>query len=235
MAHEIRNPLAAIAGWMEMLQGGLSESAADAERHRLMDIVLREVERLDRLIADFLVYARPAPAHPTPVALQPVIQEVLGMFATSPAGEGVEARIAIPAGTGVLADPRQLRQLLWNLVLNAAQAMPEGGLLEVVARPRIGKPQGLLATDRNEAVDGWTEKESPEVEISVSDTGVGIEADVLERIFDPFFTTKRGGSGLGLATVHRVAEGNGGSVRAESRVGQGTCFHIRLPAAEVTT
>jgi len=156
------------------------------------------------------------------------------MFAASPACEGVETRIEVPPGTGVLADPRQLRQLLWNLVLNAAQAMPEGGRLEVVARPRSGAPQGLLAADRNEGVDGRTEKESPEVEISVSDTGVGIEADVLERIFDPFFTTKRGGSGLGLATVHRVVEANGGSVRAESRVGQGTCFHIRLPVAEVT-
>jgi two-component system sensor histidine kinase PilS (NtrC family) len=110
MAHEIRNPLAAISGSIEMLQGGLSESAADAERHRLMDIVLREVERLDRLIADFLVYARPAPAHPTPVALQPVIQEVLGMFATSPAGEGsspTPASCASCSGTWCSTRPRR--------------------------------------------------------------------------------------------------------------------------------
>ncbi len=234
MAHEIRNPLAAISGSIEMLRGGLGESAADAERRRLMGIVLREVERLDRLIADFLAYARPAPAYPTPVELRSVVDEVLAMFAASPAAEGVETRIEVPPRLGVLADSRQLRQLLWNLVINAAQAMPEGGRLEIAARRGGGAPQEGIAGDRNEGAGNRTEKESAEVEISVSDTGVGIEPEALERIFDPFFTTKRGGSGLGLATVHRVVEANGGSVRAESRLGHGTCFRIRLPEAEVT-
>ncbi len=229
MAHEIRNPLAAISGSIEMLRDGLSGSAVDAEHLRLMEIVLREVERLDRLIADFLAYARPAPAQPAAVDLGPVLDELTGMFEASPASEGVETRVAVPPGTGVRVDPRQLRQLLWNLVLNAAQAMPEGGRLEIAARGLDEPPQGAPSADRNGA-----EKEPVGVEISISDTGVGIPPDVLERIFDPFFTTKRGGTGLGLATVHRVVEGNGGSVRAESRVGEGTCFRIRLPAAEVT-
>lgn len=232
MAHEIRNPLAAISGSIEMLRDGLGESADDAERHRLMGIVLREVERLDRLIADFLAYARPAPPQPSPLALRPAVEELLAMFTASPAGAGVETRIQVPRELGVHADPRQLRQLLWNLVLNAAQAMPGGGRLEIAARRVPEAPsQGGSAADRN---GNGAEKESGEVEISVSDTGVGIPPEALERIFDPFFTTKRNGSGLGLATVHRVVDGHGGTLRAESRMGEGTCFRIRLPAAEAS-
>jgi two-component system sensor histidine kinase PilS (NtrC family) len=188
-----------------------------------MDIVLREIERLDRLIADFLQFARPAPARRRPVELAALVEEVLKMFETvRPAG--VEVECGVDPALRALADPAEIRQLLWNLVLNAAQAMPAGGRLVVTA---AGLPQGAPGADRNDP------REEPGfVEVSVSDTGVGIPPEALERIFDPFFTTKTGGSGLGLAIVHRVVEGSGGSVEVESRMGEGTTFRVRFLRAE---
>jgi signal transduction histidine kinase len=134
----------------------------------------------------------------------------------------------VPRDLAVRADAAQLRQLLWNLVLNAAQAMPEGGTLALRARAVDERgPQGAASEGRNEASEGHGS-----VEIAVVDTGVGIPPEVMDRIFDPFFTTKREGTGLGLATVHRIVEGNGGTLRVESAVGSGTAFQVRLPRAE---
>ncbi len=218
LAHEIRNPLAAISGGVEMLTDGRVAEAG--ERNRLTSIVLREVERLDRLLGDFLAYARPGPPQPRAVELRPLVEEVLEMFAAAePAG--IELETAVPNGLCAHADPRQLRQLLWNLVLNAAQAMPDGGALQVAA---AAAPQEAAPADRNGEVEkgAW-------VEITVADAGVGIPAEDLERIFDPFFTTRRGGTGLGLAHVHRVVEAGGGVLDVESEVGKGTRIHVRLP------
>jgi two-component system sensor histidine kinase PilS (NtrC family) len=223
MAHEIRNPLAAISGCVEMLRAGLGDSAAADERSRLMEIVLREIERLDRLIADFLDFARPAPARRRAVELAPLMEEVLKIFETA-RPPGVEVEYRVDPDVRALADPAEIRQLLWNLLLNASQAMPGGGRLVVAA----GEPsQGSLPAGRNDP-----REERGFVEVSVSDTGVGIPPETLERIFDPFFTTKVGGSGLGLAIVHRVVEGSGGKVEVESRVGEGTTFRVRLLRAE---
>ena len=220
MAHEIRNPLAAISGSIEVMR----EPGADADRNdRLMDIVLREVRRLDGLIGDFLQYARPAIAKPEIIDLAHVVEDVVKMFeGARPAG--VDLSVEVQADTTALADPTQLRQVLWNLLLNAAQAMPDGGRMRLAAAP-IRAPQGAGPTGRN-----VHEEALAQVEITVSDTGVGIRPDVLERVFDPFFTTKPKGSGLGLPTVHRIIEDHGGSLRIESEVGQGTAIHIRLPA-----
>ena len=120
--------------------------------------------------------------------------------------------------------------MLWNLVLNAAQAMEKGGRLEIRAARAAGPPQEALPGRRNEeqAQQDW-------VEIAVVDEGVGIPMDAMDRIFDPFFTTKRGGSGLGLATVHRIVEQHGGSIRVESTLGIGTTVRVRLPRAGATT
>jgi len=137
----------------------------------------------------------------------------------------VELLIDAPPALRVIADDRQLRQLLWNLFLNAVQAMPDGGRLEI--RAQRAAAQGAALERRNGNAEG-----PPWVEIRVADTGTGIAEDVLERIFDPFFTTKKEGSGLGLATVHRIVEGNGGHVKVESAVGRGTRFCVLLPAAD---
>jgi len=225
LAHEIRNPLAAISGSIQILEGGAAGDESD-EARRLMTIVVRETDRLNALITDFLQFARPTKARPEPVAIAEVLLDMAQLFeSVRPAA--VQLVVDAKPELRVLADDRQLRQLLWNLFLNAVQAMPDGGRLEI--RAQRAEAQAASGERRNGNAEGphW-------VEIQVADTGTGIPEDVLERIFDPFFTTKKEGSGLGLATVHRIVEGNGGHVRVESAVGRGTRFCVRLPAAERT-
>jgi two-component system sensor histidine kinase PilS (NtrC family) len=224
LAHEIRNPLAAISGSIQMLRAGNSDPGED---DRLMGIALREIERLDQLLGDFLAYARPSRTAPSAVRVDRIIDDVMQLFASRD-GEAIELSSECDPDLWVLADPAQLHQVLWNLMLNAAAAMEEGGgRLTVGARRVFGDaPQGTVEKDRNDdEKEGW-------VELTVSDTGVGIAGDALERLFDPFFTSRPNGSGLGLATVHRIVEAHGGRVRVESRVGVGTHFRVRLPAGE---
>src|SRR5271157_2131357 len=228
IAHEIRNPLAAISGSIQMLRRA-SQAAGDDDSRRLMEIVLRETERLDGLITDFLQYARPAPPKLGSVALAPLVHDLVEMFEKSRSLENpIEVCVDVQESVAVTGDASQLRQLLWNLYLNAAQAMPEGGRLLIAARAASSLPQGRPAAGRNTAEGEGT----PFVELVVADTGVGIAPEVIDRIFDPLFTTQREGSGLGLATVHRIVESHGGSLRVESTVGAGTTFRIRLPHAE---
>lgn len=229
LAHEIRNPLAAISGSIQILEGTATASESE-DAGRLMGIVVRETDRLNALITDFLQYARPAPAKPELVAVAKVLEDMRQIFDTvRPAS--VELVVDAPPSLRVLADDRQLRQLLWNLFLNAVQAMPEGGQLEIRA---FAAAQDDLGADRSRAAEGRADRAEGTrfAEIRVSDDGTGIPEAVLERIFDPFFTTKEEGSGLGLATVHRIVEGNGGHVSVESAVGRGTRVRVLLPTAE---
>jgi two-component system sensor histidine kinase PilS (NtrC family) len=230
IAHEVRNPLAAISGSIQILRNHVETETAEGEPRKLMDIVLRETDRLNRLITDFLRYARPGPLLLEPVDVAVAVEDVLKMFG-SVLPETVEVDVEVESGLWVTADASQLRQVLWNLVLNASEAMPEGGALRVAAAALPGEaPQGPANDGRNGAVEqknmGWAE-------IAISDRGTGVQPDVLERVFDPFFTTKDHGSGLGLAAVHRIVDDHGGSVRLESTVGKGTTVRLRFPRSEV--
>ena len=224
MAHELRNPLAAIVGSTQMLGGSRLRTSSE-ETGRLLEIVRRETRRLDKLLQDFLAFARPAPPKAEPVVISRVVEELLELFAAGSAA-GVHLEVDVPEGLRVVVDGAQLRQLLWNLLRNAEQALGGAGQIRISARPTGGAaPQEAPAVDRKA-------EEPAGVELVVADDGEGMPPEVLERIFDPFFTTKPGGSGLGLATVYRIVEANGGSLRVESEPGRGTRFHIRLPAAE---
>lgn len=223
IAHEIRNPLAAIAGAIQVLQTDV-DGGAEGASGRLMDIVLRETDRLDSLIGGFLRYARPGPIKPEPVALSRAVAE-LGEMLAKVLPEGVEIESSVPEGIGVEADPDQLRQVLWNLCHNAWQAMPEGGVIGVEAR-RVVASQEEGGADRN------ARKEESWVEICVRDAGTGMPPEVLDHVFDPFFTTKVDGSGLGLAIVHRIIDEHGGSIRVESSEHSGTTVRICLREAE---
>jgi two-component system sensor histidine kinase PilS (NtrC family) len=226
IAHEIRNPLAAISGSIEMLQGERAGLAESGDSAHLMNIALREVDRLNQLISDFLKYARPGPSNPETIQLQEVITDVLKMFDAAQS-DGIEIDLAVEDGLTVFVDSGQLRQLLWNLVLNAAEAMPGGGQLRVSARAladrdsQEGPPRGRRGPEEEEGKDRW-------LEIAIADDGSGISHDKLDRIFDPFFTTKQNGSGLGLATVHRIVENHGGTIRLESELGVGTTVRVRM-------
>jgi two-component system sensor histidine kinase PilS (NtrC family) len=228
IAHEIRNPLAAISGSVQILEASLGEDEGDPEPRRLMSIVLREIDRLNELITEFLQFARPAPSKPTQVDLGSVIQDLVGMFEVA-RPEGVEIEVDLRTKLNALADPTQVRQILWNLILNAVQAMPEGGRICISVAEVAAEPQEGASGGRNDAKGG-----ADFVEVTVADTGVGIAPEVLERIFDPFFTTKPEGSGLGLATVHRIVEANGGNLRVQSLVGEGTVLRVRFPRQEET-
>ena len=161
-------------------------------------------------------------------SVRDVVSEVAEMFEAA-GHEGVALEVDFDPRLVARADPGQLRQLLWNLVLNAAQAMPEGGRLRIEGRSLVGEsPQDEDSGDRMDE-----ERKPRWAEIAVMDQGVGISAEALEHIFDPFFTTKREGSGLGLPTVHRIVEDHGGLVRVERHVGDwSTGIRVRLPLAD---
>jgi len=207
LAHELRNPLGAMTGAIELLRSGVE---LGPEEQRLMDIVLREGSRLERLIQEFLAFARPSSVRRRQVDLAAVCAEALDVFAHDPAAARVRVvRALTPAP--VECDPDQLRQVLWNLLQNAAQAIAgQGG---------EGQVEVACAADgRGGAV------------LSVADDGPGVAAADADRIFLPFFTTKAQGTGLGLATVHRIVDAHGGQVTVEPRHPTGARFVVRLPA-----
>ncbi len=207
LAHELRNPLASISGCVELLRGasGLSD-----EDKRVLGIVLRETGRLDALLTRFLEFTRPAPPQRRRVDLSAVAGETLDVFARDPAANGVEIERSL-ALAPVACDPDQLRQVLWNLLANAAQAMRESG-----------KGRRIRVACEPLAAGGAS--------VTVEDEGPGIPADAAARIFTPFFTTKANGTGLGLAVVQRIADAHGGSVSVETPPGGGARFTVRLSA-----
>ena len=204
IAHELRNPLASLTGAIEVL--GADTALGDEERQRLTGIVLRESERLNGIISDFLTYARPAPLDRARVDVNALIEEVLLLLEHGALPADLKLLRSFPDALHAELDGAQLRQALWNLVLNAAQAMPSGGELSVTA-----------------SIEGRM------LSISVADTGTGIPSSVLPHVFEPFFSTKSGGSGLGLALVDRVTRDHGGEVIVHSTPGLGTTVILRIP------
>lgn len=207
LAHELRNPLASMSGAVELLARG--DRLNDAER-RLMAIVLREAERLNALVTDFLSFARPTPVVPQPVDLAAIADETLGMFRHGPHGGRLELRRTGETSLRCFVDPSQLRQVLWNLVKNAAESV-EG--------------PGSVCVDV-----GWTPQ--GQVRLNVSDSGPGIRPDDMAHLFEPFFTTKAQGTGLGLANVHQIVVAHHGRVEVESRPGKGATFSVILPVGD---
>jgi two-component system sensor histidine kinase PilS (NtrC family) len=213
IAHEIRNPLASISGSIEILK---DDPGSSPQSQQLMGIVLREVNRLNTLIADFLLFARPFSPGKEKIHLNHLIEEILQMFPHDPDfNRRIRLETQFQDDLHIQGDPHQIRQVFWNLFINAAQALPEGGTLRVELRKNSSPP--AISTGR---VHG---------EISVIDSGTGIGAEDLEKIFDPFFTTKERGTGLGLSIVHSLVEGYGGKVTVQSQPGKGTTFSVFLP------
>lgn len=213
MAHEIRNPLGALAGAMQMLR---KESTADATDRRLMDIAIREATRLDAIITEFLQYARPPELDLAEHNINKILAETMDLVQHE---ARIRKRITIATSLAVGAlvvqvDQNQMRQVFWNLATNAFDAMPEGGQLTISTGCRHVDAAG---------------RSGDVVEIAFQDTGEGIAQDNLDKIFLPFFTTKKEGSGLGLAAVHRIVDLHGGWIKVESQPQRGTCFVVCLP------
>jgi two-component system sensor histidine kinase PilS (NtrC family) len=174
-----------------------------------MGIVLREADRLNSLVTDFLQFARPNPPQLDDVDLGEVVASTAALFRNDPARRRVELKIQVGEGLRLEGDAGQLGQVLWNLLANAADAMPEGGELRLE-----GKARGA------------------ELELTISDSGRGIAEEELPHIFEPFYTTKKRGTGLGLMIVQRIVRAHGGRIELESQVGRGTTFRIWLPLHE---
>jgi len=210
IAHEIRNPLASMTGSIQILR---QELALSPEQAKLMDIVLRESERLDDTIRTFLAYARPRRPEVTRFEVRRVLRDTMTLLRNSP--EFSERhRVELDVQDDELwfdADESQLRQIVWNLATNAVRAMPEGGHLWLRAAPSQEASARALV-------------------LEVRDEGVGIAPDEIERVFHPFRSSFAQGTGLGLAIVHRIVSDHGGAVAVASEPGRGTTIRVTLPA-----
>jgi signal transduction histidine kinase len=215
VAHEIRNPLTAIKGALFIQQKKFrpgSQERSDA------DLVQREIGRLERIVDDFLQFARPAEPELATVSADLPLQEAQGLLATHLAKSGIQLVREKSPELKIEVDPAQIKQVLINLIQNAAESLEDRGVITLRARH-----------DRKHLSNGETNV----VVLEVADTGKGISPEVERRLFDPFFTTKASGTGLGLPIAARIVQKHGGALQYKTRVNEGTTFSVVLP--EVTT
>ncbi|MEI6309989.1 MAG: ATP-binding protein [bacterium] len=205
IAHEVRNPLAAVKGYAQLL---LSRKLISEQGEKYAEVIVAETERLDQLLSQLLTFARPSPPQMVRLELRRTLENTLALVEARAQEQGVAVVRQIQPTPAVLVDENQMQQVFWNLFLNAIQAMPGGGTLTVALR-----------------------REYDEVVAVVMDTGTGIPVELQDKVFDPFFTTKDRGSGLGLAISYRIVETLGGRIEFASEPGQGTTFTVRLPVA----
>jgi two-component system sensor histidine kinase HydH len=204
LAHEIKNPLASLVGAIQMLKEDL---CYDADHERLMDIILRETDRLSTLVNDFLFFARPPAGKPEKINLNRAINEITDLFEKDPSHQKRFMLLKdLAPDTWVLIDPTHLSQVLWNLLLNAAEALDDDGRIEL----QVSSLKNSL------------------VQIQVRDNGCGMEPQVVQSIFDPFYTTKSEGTGLGLSIVHRILESYNSRLDVDTEPGAGTTFSFTL-------
>jgi two-component system sensor histidine kinase PilS (NtrC family) len=210
IAHEIRNPLASISGSVQLL--GSSLKPQQEEEHRLMKIVLREIDRLNNLITEFLDFVRPDVLKDDPIDLNQLIRDVAEMLKLNKnLRSDVAQDLDLQATVEISGNRDKLKQALLNIIINAYQAMND------TPEPRI--------TIRTSSEDG-------KVTLKIRDRGCGIDEVGLRRMFDPFHTTKPKGTGLGLAVTHKIIESHHGHIEVESAKGVGTEFTLEFPARE---
>ncbi len=215
IAHEIRTPLASISGSIQVLD---SELELDRTGEKLMRIVVRETDRLNSLITDFLLYANPKPRNIEKLRLDNLVPEIVEVYKhRTDIPYGLKWKVEVEPGMQVETDPKMFEQIMWNLVNNAVEAMPEGGLLTI------------RVSDREEDGRAPLQGDGAAFRLEVEDTGAGIPAECKDKIFDPFFTTREKGTGLGLSMVHRIVEAMEGEIWVEDNDGGGARFVIRLP------
>ena len=218
VAHEIRNPLASISGSIQLLKGKLLFDGGDK---KLMDIIVRETDSLNNIITGFIRHAAPAKASLARCDLNIVIEDTVFLLKNSAKmPDGLEIEVSLSdKPLPVMGDSEMLKQVMWNLSINALEAIPPDrvGYITIKSSPlypkRVGDPSG-------KAVKG---------EIVIEDNGGGITEENLPKIFNPLFSTKDMGTGLGLVAVHRIVEEHGGTIGVDSREGEGTKFILRLP------
>jgi two-component system sensor histidine kinase HydH len=208
IAHEIRNPLSSIKGFATYFRERYKDIPEDQKTAQIM---VQEVERLNRVIGQLLEFARPLSVRKKTTSIHTVIQHSLKMIERDAQAKNINLKTNLsPETKEVSIDQDRINQVLLNLYLNGIEAMEDGGTLSVALNP---------------------DEDRKQIKIVVSDTGIGINKEDLVHIFDPYFTSKQSGTGLGLAIVHKIIESHNGEVRVESELGKGTIVTIILPVS----
>lgn len=206
LAHEIRNPLGAMRGAIQVMQ---SNTPPESNQAKLMEIIMRESDRLNKIITNFLTYARPRMNNFSDIDLRESINDTMTLLKHSPdiqANHILESEIP-EEPINISADPTQLKQIFWNLARNSVQAMPNGGKLSLkVQKPTVNR-----------------------VQIIFSDTGCGMSPEQVEQLFEPFSNSTTGGTGLGLSIVYQIIRDHNGTINVRSLEGEGTTITIELP------
>jgi len=213
VAHEIRNPLGAMGMWAGLLERDMEPGD---QRRKLVNRVLEGLSRLNRIVSNLLVYSRPVKAQFRKTPLQHLLRETIDFVEIEAERQGHPITVKKKWDDGepctVFVDPEKMQQVIMNLCINAIQAMPEGGTLAV-------------------RIDAKKKQSSQYASFCISDTGVGIAREHIDKIFDPFYTTKENGTGLGLAIVKKIVEFHAGHVTIKSAVDKGTSVTVYLPLA----
>jgi len=212
ITHEIRNPMASISGSIQMLKDRMND---DEVNHRLMDITLREINRLNNLISDFLLFARPNPVEYVYFNLKKLILESLELFRNSERWcDDLEIETNLNDSIILRSDPEQIKQVMWNLLLNAVEAMPEGGQIKICT--------DIISSSTEKA------RSTQMAQLIIRDTGPGFPPKIMNNLFTPFLTTKKSGSGLGLAIVKRIVEGLDGEIQGKNNPDGGAEIEIQF-------
>ncbi len=211
IAHEIKNPLGSIKGAVQILR---DKATPENDRREFTTIIEKEVDRLDKVVKDYLTFARPSPVRSAPVDLNQILHAVIRQMSFQCAERHVTIVFEPAKISTIYGDPDKLRGLFLNIMLNSLQAMfDSGGIIEISCR------------DISEDSKLW-------LQTRISDTGPGIQSENLPRIFEPFFSTKVQGTGLGLATAKAIVDEHKGKIRVDSELGKGTAFIIDFPTGQ---
>ena len=209
VAHEINNPLTSILINTHLL---METKDKESEEYESLDMIEEETRRCSDIVKGLLEFARQSPPQKNPVDLNGLLVHIINILRNQATFQNIAIHTNLQEGLPMTeVDPSQIKQVFWNLMINAAEAMPRGGTLTITSR-------------LSPSLDT--------LEISFQDTGVGIPENVLNKIFDPFFTTKQGGTGLGLAIIYGIAQEHGGTIEVTSKLGGGSVFTVRLPVTQ---
>lgn len=211
LAHEVKNPLAALTGSIQLIR---EDNHFNADHSKLMQIVLREADRLSALVNNFLLFAKPPVGKVEAIELDKILAETIELFEKDNTCRGrISITKELAPGIWIEMDPVHLRQILWNLLLNAAEAIEGSGLIDIKLYPLKGKRAG----------------------IQITDNGCGMPGEVIRSIFNPFFTTKPNGTGLGLSIVHSILDSYKSRLDVESKLNRGTTVTMKLKQIELPT
>ncbi len=214
VAHEIRNPLTAINVRVHGLKKSLAPGSSEQEDVLVID---EEIRRLDRIVRDFLDFARPSEPRLVTLAVASLFDQVRRLLAPQWRSNAIQLQVEPPPPAWIRADPQQIEQVLINLIQNAADSIETEGVITLRAGVNTARVLG---------------RSFPSVVIEVADTGKGIPREVQQRIFDPFFTTREGGTGLGLAIAAGIIQKHNGVMQFQTKIGRGTTFKLVLPKVE---